>query len=519
MHWLRLPEPRRDIALACTNAESTKLWLAKLASAPPLAVFSAMLEQVEALDGAALPAAQTVAVLNLLRSTAIPLQAAMEERFTRKALPMSADEEGAFEVTHQLWARFGIAYLRLVPQSTPANRTLPLHRAATAFRIAQHCHFLAARTCPRLIDHLLLSVFASAQVNGLLHKPLIDPDFQRHGKGSISGQLAWAFMIRAIDPYHLTAIELPVVNRVFSRWRELVAFQEAAPDVRDIYTLDLARLFGNDLPPDIPNYLNLRAAAHKLAQRINLLEAGESPEALKLGRRLSAAAAIRLLRDLERHLYLRKKRRSNKIGEGEIELVFGTEDAYAVLTNRILNPSPGLGDSGGAVNYQRMAIFGRDQVSELPTTKKRLKVDSETWTVVDGLAKRAPASNGMRLLSPCLVAAHVAGIPRLGVMSSLQCDHEGVLSAQLTWYDESVEAGHLKRFAPKGTRLVRVPAFLLKQGSDYSLIVPADAGSRLGVTLELTDLSVEAVIPAEVVARGTNFVQLACPASPEGAKT
>jgi hypothetical protein len=40
--------------------------------------------------------------------------------------------------------------------------------------------------------------------------------------------------------------------------------------------------------------------------------------------------------------------------------------------------------------------------------------------------------------------------------------------------------------------------------------VPADAGVRLGVTLELTDLSLEELIPVEVVERGTDFVLLAC---------
>jgi hypothetical protein len=517
MHWLHLPEPRHNIAPACTNAESARLWLDKLASAPPLTVYSAMLEQIDAIDGSELPAAQAVAILNLFRSAAVPLQAAMEERFTRKALPMSADEEGAFEVTHQLWAHLGIAYLRLVSQCTPANRCLPLHRAATAFRITQYCHFLAARTCPQLVDHLLLSVFATAEANGLTRKPIADPDFPRHGKGSISGQLAWAFVIRAIDPYHLTAIQLPVANRAFSRWRELVNFQETAPGARETYILDLSRLFGSELPPGIPLYLNLRTAAHKLAQRIKLLEAGESPEALKLGRILSAAAAIRLLRDLEQHLYLRKKRRSNETGE--IELAFGAEDAYAVLTNKVLNPAAGTGDSGGAVNYQRMAIFGRDQVSELPTSKKRLKVEGETWTIVDGRATRSRKSGGARLLSPCLVASHVAGTPRLGIMSSLQCDADGALSAQLTWYGEEVEAGHLKRFAPRGTRLVRVPAFLFRNRTAYSLIVPADTGTRLGATLELSELSMEALIPVEVIERGANFVHLACKIDEEDAKT
>jgi len=508
MHWLRLPEPHHDIAPAFKDAASAQAWLGTQGSAPPLAVFSALLEQIQAIDGASIPAAQAVALLNLLRSAAVPLQPALEEQFTRKALPMTAGEASTFEITHQLWARLGIAYLRLVPQCTPANRALPLHRATTAFRMAQYCHFLAARTCPRLLDQLLVAVLSAAELNSILGKPVADPDFPKYGKGGISGQLAWAFLMRAVDPYHLTAGQLPVVNRAFSRWRELLSFQNEAPDARETYRLDLAQLLGSDLPTNIPHYLNLRSVAHKLAQRIKLLEAGESPEALKLGRSLSAAAAIRLLKDLEQHLYRRKKRSAND--KGEIELVFGTENAYAVLNNRLLNPASGQGDSGGAVNYQRMAIFGRDQVSELPTSKKRLKVDSEPWTFLNGRATRAPKASDSRLLAPCLVAAHVGGKSRLGVMSSLQCDADGTLSAQLSWYDDSTEAGNLKRFAPKGTKLVRVPAFLLRHGEGHSLIVPADAGVRLGVTLELTDLSLEELIPVEVVERGTDFVLLAC---------
>jgi len=508
MHWLRLPEPHRDIAPAFKDAGSAQAWLATQASAPPLAFFSALLEQVQAIDGASIPAAQAVALLSLLRSAAVPLQPLLEAQFTRKALPLLADEERSFEITHQLWARLGIAYLRLVPQCTPANRVLPLHRAAAALRMAQYCHFLAARTCPRLLDQLLVSVLAAAELNSILRKPVADPDFPKNGKGSISGQLAWALLMRAIDPYHLTASQLPVVNRVFSRWRELVSFQNEAPDAREIYTLDLTQLLGSDLPSGIPLYLNQRSVAHKLAQRTKLLEAGESPESLKLGRTLSAAAATRLLKDLEQHLYHRKKRTSNE--KGEIDLVFGAENAYAVLNNRILNQAAGLGDSGGAVNYQRMAIFGRDQVSELPTSKKRLKVDSEPWTLFNGSATRAPMAGASRLLSPCLVAAHFGGKSRLGIMTSLQCAADGALAAQLSWYDEDVEAGNLKRFAPKGTRLVRVPAFLLRHGEGQSLIVPADAGVRLGIALELTDLSVEELIPTEVVERGTDFVLLAC---------
>ena len=131
MHWLRLPEPRRDIDPAFKDAESAQAWLGALASTDSLALFSTLLEQIHAIDGSTMPPANAVSLLNQLRTVAVPLQSTMKEQFTRKALPMLAGEELAFEVTHRVWMQFGIAYLRFAPRCTPANRALPLHRART----------------------------------------------------------------------------------------------------------------------------------------------------------------------------------------------------------------------------------------------------------------------------------------------------------------------------------------------------------------------------------------------------
>ena len=53
--------------------------------------------------------------------------------------------------------------------------------------MAQYCHFLAARTCPQLLDQLLVAVLAAAELNSILLKPVADPDFPKYGKAGISG--------------------------------------------------------------------------------------------------------------------------------------------------------------------------------------------------------------------------------------------------------------------------------------------------------------------------------------------
>lgn len=72
MHWLRLPEPRRDISPAFSGPESAKIWLTTLADKSPLAAGAAVLEQIQAVDGAPLEPAEEVAQLDVLRSAVVP---------------------------------------------------------------------------------------------------------------------------------------------------------------------------------------------------------------------------------------------------------------------------------------------------------------------------------------------------------------------------------------------------------------------------------------------------------------
>ena len=508
MHRLHLPEPCKNMPPAFIDPAAAETWLAGLAQKPATEALAAILEQVEAIDGGTLPPPQAIALLNLLRTAAVPRQALAEGQFTRKALPMLASETRDFDIARQLWTRMGIAYLRLVPQCTPANRCLPLYRAACAFRVAQYCHFLAARTCPPQLDELLVSVLVSAEANGVLRRPLADPDYPQYGKGTVSGQLAWALLVKTIDPYHLQPIQLQVANRAFSRWRELVAFETDPASARHAYHLELAALFDCEFPPGVPVCLNIRSVARKLAQRIQALKAGESPEALKLGRVLSAAAAIRLLKDIEQHLHPQDN--TGTAGDGEIKLVFGGENAYALLKKKTLDSLDTEGARDRSTSYQRMAQHGFDRVSQMPTEiTKKLDIPSERWLMADGIAKRPKGANSTRLLAPCLVAARIDGEPRLGFISSLRSDDDGTLSARLTWHTQDTEAGTLKRLAPRGNKLVRVPAFLLNEGDGYSLVVPTDTGARLGVKLELSGVAIESLVPAEILERGTDFVHYA----------
>ncbi|MBP5985737.1 MAG: hypothetical protein KA538_00965 [Azonexus sp.] len=505
MHWLTLPEPRKNIELAFDDRPSAKAWLETLPQTQPMQLLAALALQVEAIDGGGLDAALTVELLNLLRRGSIIGQDAIEPRYVRKALPMQEEDESAFDLAQRFWLRLGVAYLRVVPDLPPADKALPLNRAACAFRMAEYCHFLAARECPQILDHLLFAVLAEAESYQLTAEPLADPDFRHLGDANIAGHLAWAFTLRLIDPYRLSAAQLAVANRAISRWRELAVFQPAPDDDPKAHSVDLAPLFGATLPADVPRWMEVRKVTRKIDQRITSLQEGESPEALKLGRELSSAACIRLLRDIDAHLDTFARQTSTEIGE--IELCFGAENAYAVFTGELLNRAD-MDIGSATLAHQRVAMFGFDRISAMPTAVKKLNVPGENWTLVDGRALRPHDREGARRLSPCLIASAEQGVPRLGVMVGLQTTAGDALSSDLLWYEEAIEACRLAK--PKGLeQQPTIPAFLLQDGDQLSMIVPATAGIRLFSSLALDGGSIDSVAPTEVLDRGVDFVRYA----------
>jgi hypothetical protein len=507
MHWLTLPEPRKNIALAFHDLASAKIWLAGQPQAQPMHMLAAISLQIEAIEASTLTPSVAVELLNLLRTASVPAQDAIEPRYIRKALPMLDDDQRTFEVAQRLWMRLGIAYLRLAPHFPPAEKSLLLHRAACAIRMTEYCHFLAARECPTILDQLLFAILDQAQSSGSLREVLPDPDFRHLVETTTAGHLAWAFILRLIDPYRLSAAQLTVANRAISRWRELAIFQTIPDDDPKGHSVDLGPLFGASLPEGMPRWLEVRKVTRKIDQRIAALQDGASPEALKLGRELSPAACIRLLRDIEASLESHGQQRSTEIGE--IEIAFGAEYAYAAFTGEMLVQSGALDAGSATLAHQRTAMFGFDRVSTMPTAVKKLNVPGENWLLVDGKAIRPADRKGARRQSPCLIASSSRGAPRLGVMVGLQSIPGGALAADLRWYEERVEPGRLARLAAPGQQIPVIPVFLLHDGENCSLVVPNTAGIRLdtGVTLEGT--SVSHLMPTEVLERGVDFVRYA----------
>ncbi len=503
MHWLDFPPPRNNRQLAFSNPENARAWLARQPQADPVQMQSILLNQIEALDGGALPPLETLPLLNILKSAANGIQASLEPRYLRKPLPMTTADQKIFEAARQLWTQLGIAYLRRAPHFAPAERLLPLHQAASSIRLAEYCHLQAAQECPVLLDRLLFAILEQAERASLQRLPVVDPDLRHQGESNIAGHVAWAFLLRLIEPYRFSAHQLAVANRALGRWRELANFQTIPDSDPKAQAIMLDQLFGGPIPEALPGYLDVRPIIRKIRNRIEALQAGESPENLKLGRELSSAACIQLLHDM--HICLSQRNSTPATEVGELALTFGSENAYTLFSGKPLN-SQGLGAKSATISHQRVAMFGFDRLSHLPNAVHKVDVPSEAWTLLDGLAMR-PLEAGERHLSPCLVATASENGPRLGVLLGLRSASDGALRAQLSWYPEQVSAGTIKRASgPQSS----IPVFTLIRGEKTYLIAPSNAGIKLNVSLNLEETSPAQLTPIEVSERGTDFVRYLC---------
>ena len=510
MHWLTLPEPPPRTKPAFHDRITAKLWVAEQLEAAPLKSLTAIGGQIEAIDASALPPKQAVELLAILRSAIIPLLPRIEPRFIRKPLPLPSEDKQAFEATQQFWLNLGIAYLRRAPHFVPAEKISILHRAATAFRLAQYAHFQASHESPVLLDRLLFSVLVQAERHGLLRQPLSDPDFPALGEFNIAGSLSWAYLLRQIDPYRLTAGQLAVANRAIRRWRELTGFQTSPATSAKSQLLDLSSLLNATPSEGMPRWLDVHPVSRKLRQRIDALNTGEAPEALKLGSELSSQACIALLEAM--NLSLQPQPAEMAPAQGEIDLAFGCDHAYALMRGELPNPPASAASQHTPLSYQRMAMFGseRDGAGLVKNIERAIPIPRETWHMQEGRATRENDEKSPRHVTNCLVAASVEKVIRLGVLQSLQTGPGGELSARLQWFPEKVEAGKLKRSPQQDPRHPAIPVFVLHGKDGLSVLVPVNAGTRMGSGMVLESCSVEHLLPTRIIERGVDFIRYAC---------
>lgn len=494
-----LPAPGSLPEVPFADAAGARAWLKAQPQAEPLRMQAGLLDTVQGIDASSgLPPTARAPLLDALRGAVILAQGALEGRYARKPLPLPPADQRVFDTACRLWRTLAVAYLRAVPALPPAEAAVSLHRAAVTLRTEQSAYFMAAAEVPPELPRLLHGVLCRAEELGVQRQALPDPEYRQYGESNIAGHVAWAWLLAFADPYRLTPAQLAVANRALGRWREMAGFPGVPDDSSKARCLPLAALVGAEaLAEDGPRWLDVRPVTRKIRHRIESLRAGETPEALKLGRELSSSACLRLLDYLDARL--RPERFSmpeQPFATGTLQLAFGPEAAYALLAGRSLRPATAA-TGNRAVDHQRMAIFGFDP-AEMPAGGET-PVETELWRGEGEAWLRAP-DDGARLSAPCLAARPGAagGKARLGVLRGLQSTVDGRLRGWLEWYPAA---------RPDSFRLIdgQLAAAFLVDGETPSVILAGGARPVQQAGIELVRSGPLALGP--VLERGSDFVR------------
>lgn len=467
------------------------------------AQLQSLVAQCDALLAANSPPQQLQTWIETLWPAAMVIAEAAAARYVRKPLPLADQELQLFRLSRRLW--LGLALLcRQLAESAPEQAPLALQRAGNALRLAVYAHVQAGHALPAVLDQQLFALLAAAHARGGVSLAMPDPLLPALGAASVGGYLAWAFLWRLVEPQRFSILQLNLLERVFARWRELAKWQDGRSDDPKARVLDLSRFSGRpEELAGVPGWLDVRSIVRKLRQRSDSLRAGETPEALKLGRELSAAACLRLLREVE--LALAGIRPAGSGLEGEVALVFGAENIYALLTEQYLNPRKVSLDAS-RLAHQRLGMFGFDRVSQLSHTVSRIEVPGELWQAHDPYLLRPSGQTPVRHVAATLVACRVAGQLRLGSLQGLEMCDDGSLQAGLHWFSGEPQAGVLAR-PPQDVRAPRQAAFLLSNAETRQLILPATYSLRPGQPVMFEGTPSRSFLPSETLERGHDFVR------------
>lgn len=370
MTWFSLPETQTVNRAAFHDAAGAAAWLAGQPQANVTAMLDALVAQLSAFNTFTVPPRERFKVLEVLRKAVFAVSGECQRRFDGKPLPLLPAEQAALDGARLLWRACRLGYLHCLRACLDRDETLlsradkVAHRAITCLRMEQWCCYLAGTDVDAAFWRDLHAVYASAERLGVLAESVEDGLPRETTASTISGQYGMALLLHLANSFALTRTQFATAARWLVRWRELVVVQDL-PETRAkscCAALDLVAttaLHDNCKPAEQPRWLVLDAVLRKMRKRLESLNAGESPESLKLGSNLSAEACATLLETLSDHLRMPASSVPHPVGEGgDVEVVWGIDNIYRQLGGRNLaEPSPTT-TYVGRVRTDQLAVFG-----------------------------------------------------------------------------------------------------------------------------------------------------------------
>lgn len=440
-----LPPLDASVRPEFTDSAGFQAWFAGLPPATPARTLGQATEQLALLNRTPLDPAERLALLDTLAANLAPLQQQLRPRFTGKALPLGAAEQGALTPTLTLQQGLLDGYLRCIEagQERPSPALATAFQRALATLVDRQQDLALARQQPAA-EHWqrLHRLLALAEQHGLDGQEVPVPGHSR--PTTALATYGVALLIQAAGPHELSQRQLAWMLRWARRWGGKLRLGKTPPDQIQARPLCVA-LESSSPATALPSagadcrYLDTGELRKSIKQRMAQLEQGRSPAELQLGEDCTQPACSQLLA----HLYQRWCKGSLT----RLPAAGGTVETCAVI--------PGL----AAVHYH---LNGR-RTLELPATKTMEQLRRE----------REEIATFGRVQAPPAAAASHPEFESEGSWQILQAGDSGLhLVRPVQMAGARIGSGHLLALALPGTPgLTLAQVRWLLQDSDGSLHV------------------------------------------------
>ncbi len=464
-------------------------WLATQPQANVPAMLANLQVQIAAFCQVAVTPRERFRTLETLRKAVFAATGASQRRFENKPLPLALGERDALDTVCSLWKTCAAAYQICLDACVKGDPALSSRAARVAHRILaclrreqMQCYVAGVEPGADFWKRLN-AAFLAAERLGVAAEPVEDRLLGETRESTITGQFAMAVMLHLSRPQALASAHLATVGRWLARWREqatvLCAPDPAGKDGMVVLDLAGGAPVSNALnTPRMPRWLSLDRVLRKARSRMAALDAGESPENLKLGSGVPAATCRMLLEDLAGHLQRppfglvgvsdNMPRLAVATGLNRIYTVIGGEGLYAEL-----NPNVSVDDR---LFKEQLAVFGHVVREESPTEQQPL----ESWRLAfkerdELVLLRSPADGDSRLALRSLLAIRQRDHFLLAVVTGIQQRDDGLLHAVIDLFPGGALPRSVEVRDKTTGRVARHPVFEVAAngGRERLLLIPA----------------------------------------------
>ena len=399
MNLFGLPPTGRSNPPAFLNARSCREWLEGQPWADPAQSQARLLGQLNPLNRFTLQADERLRILEQMRESIYSVQSDCARKFAGRPLPLAPGEKACFDANQALWETLRTGYLRCLnaclegDAKVSGQSALIAHRALHAMSMQQLDTLRAPHMPPSGFWRTLHQILFVAERLRIIDSRVVDPLQPQNRDSTVHSAYASILLLNAASPYALPYKQIQVAHRWLSKWGGKADISSAP--AQDGRIAPVAIDLDQDSPSTHPNsnasnlrWLSLEKLARSVKRRVRMLEQGESPDALRLGREFPREATIGLLMHIYRHCCRGGFARTfpRRDGHQVVQLIAGADCViHALAGQHFVHTQPNIDSLAASAGFDRHSL-------PPPGLTLEASYQIERWEVID------ESPGGMRLV-------------------------------------------------------------------------------------------------------------------------